>query len=57
MRMAVRVPSLRAPILTVIVLAGRLPTHVKVSSRGTASFTGRPVFRASSAAMTVYLPR
>ena len=54
--MAVRVPSFFAPIFTVIVFAGRLPTHGNECSRGSTAFTGRPVFLASRMAITVCLP-
>ena len=54
---AVSVPSFFAPPFSVIRLAGRLPTARKASSRDRWYFTGRPVFRASSAARTVCLLR
>ena len=54
---AVSVPSFFTPALSVSVWSGRLPTQRKVSSRGTASFTGRAVARARSAATTVYFLR
>jgi len=38
------------------ICGGRFPTTRYVSSRVTKSFTGRPVFLASNAAMIVYLP-
>jgi len=54
--MAVRVPSDLAPILTVMVLAGRFPVLVMQSSRGRKILTGRAVILAKIAAMTVYFP-
>ena len=45
---AVRVPSLRTPAFSRMLLGGRLPIARKVASRGRKVFTGRPAFRASS---------
>ena len=49
--MAVRVPSFFAPILTVILLPGRLPVTSMQSSRVRKILTGRPVILASNAAI------
>jgi len=54
--MAVSVPSFLAPILIVMVFAGRLPVTRKQSSRGRKILTGRPVIRPMRAANTVYFP-
>ena len=53
---AVSVPSFFAPALRVSVFGGRLPTQRKDSSRLTKQRTGRPVFRARRAAISVYFP-
>ncbi len=53
---ATSVPSFFTPALSVMVLAGRLPMPRHTCSRLRNRRTGRPVFRASSGAITEYLP-